>query len=214
MKIEFKENTVYHTETQEEFDFILKEMKNKNLSTCGFYWNNHKEETCINVLGDSFADIGYYINEGGFKIIEVKELIEGGGLIKRDYIQCFNSNHMQGCIDRLREYGYAVYKNSYGSDFDNGYDKLIWDKNHFVPTSSSNVGRELFLSKLPALNKLPAINGYQGELLEYYIKYGCAKLPLSWFKNPYNRRIKSMVLSSGIVIHEEEMNKIREFLDK
>lgn len=66
-----------------------------------------------------------------------------------------------------------------------------------------------------SLIKLPIINGYQGEeKLGDCIKYGCAYIPKAWFTESNNRHIKSLVLSSGVEINEEQMNQIRKFLKK
>lgn len=65
--------------------------------------------------------------------------------------------------------------------------------------------------------KLPTINGYEGKLVDKMIVYGndCAKIPTKWFKDTFGatRHIKSMVLSSGVEINEEQMNKIRKVVN-
>jgi hypothetical protein len=61
--------------------------------------------------------------------------------------------------------------------------------------------------------RLPVINGKKGEItLHKDIGYGCAKLLKGWFLESDNRHIKSLVLSSGVEINEEQMNQIREFV--
>jgi len=61
--------------------------------------------------------------------------------------------------------------------------------------------------------KLPVINGRKGEItLHKDIVYGCARLLEGWFLESVNRNIKSLVLSSGVEINEEQMNQIREFV--
>ena len=61
--------------------------------------------------------------------------------------------------------------------------------------------------------KLPVINGRKGEITLYKnIGYGCARLLKGWFLESDNRHIKSLVLSSGVEINEEQMNQIREFV--
>ena len=61
--------------------------------------------------------------------------------------------------------------------------------------------------------KLPVINGRKGEItLHKDIGYGCARLLKGWFLESDNRNIKSLVLSSGVEINEEQMNQIREFV--
>lgn len=60
--------------------------------------------------------------------------------------------------------------------------------------------------------KLPTINGYEGKIEGGKLKYGCASLPKEWFSSSSNRHIKSMVLSSDVVINEEKMEQIREYL--
>lgn len=62
--------------------------------------------------------------------------------------------------------------------------------------------------------KLPKINGYEGNLKNNKLTYGCAHLSKKWFNSSNNRHIKSMVLSSGVEINENEMNQIREYLNK
>ena len=64
-------------------------------------------------------------------------------------------------------------------------------------------------------NSLPKINNYEGEYIpsQGIIKYGCAKLDIDWFKDTDNRHIKSLTLSSGVEINEEQMNQIRKYLD-
>jgi hypothetical protein len=60
---------------------------------------------------------------------------------------------------------------------------------------------------------LPEINGYQGGDIGEYIQYGCAKLPKNWFTAPEaNRSIKTMTLSSGVIISEEDIIKIYNYL--
>jgi hypothetical protein len=61
--------------------------------------------------------------------------------------------------------------------------------------------------------RLPVINGKKGEItLHKDIGYGCARLLKGWFLDSGNRHIKSLVLSSGVEINEEQMNQIREFV--
>lgn len=64
--------------------------------------------------------------------------------------------------------------------------------------------------------KLPKINGYEGKYDEVGEKllYGCATLSAEWFKHRYNRGIKSMTLSSGVEINEEQIEQIRKFLNR
>lgn len=63
---------------------------------------------------------------------------------------------------------------------------------------------------------LPEINGYKGEDKGDYLLYGCAKLPVAWFtatySSPWNREIKTLELSSGVKIKENELNQIRTYL--
>ena len=60
---------------------------------------------------------------------------------------------------------------------------------------------------------LPVINGRKGQITLYKnIGYGCARLLKGWFLGSGNRHIKSLVLSSGVEINEEQMNQIREFV--
>lgn len=61
--------------------------------------------------------------------------------------------------------------------------------------------------------KLPIINGYDGKIEGKHVVYGCTKVSLEWFKNPFNSQIKSMVLSSGVEINEEQMNQIRKVVN-
>ena len=61
--------------------------------------------------------------------------------------------------------------------------------------------------------KLPVINGYKGELMNGYIKYGCANIPVEWFTSS-NREITSMTLSSGIVISQNDTEMFRKYLRK
>lgn len=61
--------------------------------------------------------------------------------------------------------------------------------------------------------KLPVINGYTGEDKGDTLKYGCAELSKKWFTKTANRSIKSMVLSSGVEINAEQIEKIRKYLD-
>ena len=60
--------------------------------------------------------------------------------------------------------------------------------------------------------KLPTIDGYEGKIEGDELRYGCASLSKEWFNNSSNRHIKSMVLSSGVVINEEQMEQIRKYL--
>jgi hypothetical protein len=59
---------------------------------------------------------------------------------------------------------------------------------------------------------LPVINGYKGKIRGSKIVYGCAELPLSWFKSSANRSITTMVLSSGVTITSEEISKISNYI--
>lgn len=60
--------------------------------------------------------------------------------------------------------------------------------------------------------KLPEINGYKGKIDGECIKYGCAYLDIDWFKKSENREIKSITLSSYIIINKEDMTSIRKYL--
>ena len=60
--------------------------------------------------------------------------------------------------------------------------------------------------------KLPEINGYEGKIDGECIKYGCAYLDIDWFKKSENREIKSITLSSDIIINKEDMTSIRKYL--
>jgi len=72
------------------------------------------------------------------------------------------------------------------------------------------LGKQIEEEKKP---KLPVINGRKGEITLYEnISYGCARLLKGWFLESDNRHIKSLVLSSGVEINEEQMNQIREFV--
>ena len=69
--------------------------------------------------------------------------------------------------------------------------------------------------KIPDSPQLPKINGYDGELLieDGLIRYGCAKLAMSWFNGTSNRRIASMTLSSGVDINMVQVDQIRGVLE-
>lgn len=60
--------------------------------------------------------------------------------------------------------------------------------------------------------KPPVINGYIGEDNGDTLKYGCAELSKKWFTETSNRSIQSMVLSSGVEINAEQIEKIRKYL--
>lgn len=62
--------------------------------------------------------------------------------------------------------------------------------------------------------QLPRINRYSGEIKGKNLVYGCASLPLDWFRTPNggSRTIKSMVLSSGVSITAANMNAIEAYM--
>ena len=62
--------------------------------------------------------------------------------------------------------------------------------------------------------KLPKINNYDGVIDGQFVKYGCAKLPIEWFKKSINRHITKLTLSSGVIITEAKMGEIRNYLDQ
>lgn len=62
--------------------------------------------------------------------------------------------------------------------------------------------------------ELPNINGYSGKIEGNQIVYGsCGKLHKDWFKSSETRYIKEMVLSSGVKINQEDMEKIRKVIN-
>lgn len=65
------------------------------------------------------------------------------------------------------------------------------------------------------IDKLPQINGYEGKYYKHLeeLKYGCGVLLKEWFNSSNNRKIKSLVLDSGVEINEEQMNQIRRYFD-
>lgn len=62
--------------------------------------------------------------------------------------------------------------------------------------------------------KLPRINDYDGKISNDLVVYGCAKMPIEWFKDMPNttRTITELTLSSGVKIKSDQMNKIRDYL--
>lgn len=63
--------------------------------------------------------------------------------------------------------------------------------------------------------RLPDINGYSGVYSHYdkVLIYGCARLPIEWFKEGNgNRSIVSLELNSGVKINEEQIRKIKNYL--
>lgn len=62
---------------------------------------------------------------------------------------------------------------------------------------------------------LPIINGYEGHISDDGdIVYGCAVLKKEWFTDSISRNIKSLELSSGVRIDEDQVEQIREYLNK
>lgn len=68
--------------------------------------------------------------------------------------------------------------------------------------------------KAPEPPQLPVVNGYKGVDNGATIQYGCATLDAGWFSNTANRHIRSMTLSSGVTIMQQDMDKIRDYLTK
>lgn len=62
--------------------------------------------------------------------------------------------------------------------------------------------------------QLPRINNYAGSIVGKNLVYGCASMPLDWFRTPNGgtRTIKSMVLSSGVSISAANMNAIEAYM--
>lgn len=61
--------------------------------------------------------------------------------------------------------------------------------------------------------KLPEINGYNGKIGKTTIIYGCAIIPRSYFEDICGTRdIKSLVLSSGVEINEEQVEQIKKVI--
>lgn len=72
--------------------------------------------------------------------------------------------------------------------------------------------RKATQEEINKITTLPKINGYAGEDKGTYFIYGCAKLEAYWFRNNGSRFIKSLELSSGVRINEEQMFQIRNYL--
>lgn len=61
--------------------------------------------------------------------------------------------------------------------------------------------------------ELPEINGMNGNMVGEDIKYGqCGILRPEWFLSSTTRNVKSLTLSSGVTINEDQINQIREYL--
>lgn len=85
----------------------------------------------------------------------------------------------------------------------------LWLGNQLVIFSKGN-----WAEIIEGSNKLPEINGYQGEDKGTYLKYGCAEIPKVWFENTeFNRSLKSIKLSSGVKIGKSEIEQISEYLN-
>lgn len=155
------------------------------------------------------------------------------GAIQEDRIN-FNLNTQYGeALEYVREYfkteepefkvGDLAVNTDESSNYYNGELGIIeyLSDTHFTfkgkPQSECNHKPLDYLRKPTTLEieeynntKLPEINGYEGSFEKGCLKYGFAELPIRWFKyNKWNRSIKSMVLSSGVEINEEQMNQIR-----
>ena len=61
--------------------------------------------------------------------------------------------------------------------------------------------------------QLPIINCYSGNIINNKVVYGCAQVPFSWFKDPFNETIASLTLNRGTVINKEQMEQIRKVID-
>jgi hypothetical protein len=61
--------------------------------------------------------------------------------------------------------------------------------------------------------KFPEINGHKGVINGDYIVYGCAELPIAWFKSPGSRGIKSFTTTNNVFISENDMTQIRKVLN-
>lgn len=64
--------------------------------------------------------------------------------------------------------------------------------------------------------KLPKINSYEGKMVDNFIVYGCAYLPIAWFMNygGQTRTMETIKLSSGVEISKSEINKIKQYVSK
>lgn len=60
--------------------------------------------------------------------------------------------------------------------------------------------------------QLPIIESYDGVIVGDNIKYGCALLPIAWFKKSENRQIYSFTTSNKILIRKHDMDEIRKYL--
>lgn len=99
-------------------------------------------------------------------------------------------------------------------------DMLFWNecgntREYFVHSWELSRIRHATTEEIEEYNrpKLPVINGYIGEDNGDTLKYGCAELSKKWFTTTANRSIQSMVLSSGVEINAEQIEKIRKYLD-
>jgi len=79
-----QDNTVFHCEIEDiaiEFLSIAHnldyEWRNGDSYLHKNEWSFYKEETCYNIKNGTFADVEYFINEMGYKIINISELLYG-----------------------------------------------------------------------------------------------------------------------------------------
>ena len=65
---------VVHVETQEQYDYVLSKIENKN-NLDDFHYTEYNCNTCINLYTECYGSIEYYTEEG-YKIISFDEFIK------------------------------------------------------------------------------------------------------------------------------------------
>lgn len=118
------------------------------------------------------------------------------------------------------EYTYAALRIeghlSIGEAIRNGEQLVVKEEaiDKFITAGVLDLWFQPVYETTPIKPTLPKINGYEGIDKDDHLKYGCAEIPKIFFSTDFNRHIKSMRLSSGAQISEEEMNQIREYLQQ
>lgn len=133
------------------------------------------------------------------KMKEEKKILIGYRLVKKEY---------EKAAARI------VHNNRYDS-FESHIPYTIGEDSNAVRILKEAEVLDLWFEPIYEEDKpeLPKINGYEGVFSGDCIIYGCAQLYKEWFTSTENRHIRSITLSSGVVINKEQMEQIRKVID-
>jgi hypothetical protein len=155
------------------------------------YFNVFKPRYC-QCYGKSDTIYPFYENAQ-----EICELLKGGEIKEGDWVVCLNDSSGGGFVKN------KVYKviQKAGNNLYFAITGNFWNIKNF---------RKAKPEEIPVL---PKINGYEGELLEKTVKYGCAEIDIHLLNNMVidyrgNRNISQVVLDSGVTITHKDAENI------